>query len=263
MSVNQAQEEPAESAPLTRIDDGANGRTCIDNRIVFFLEKKPGLRLRYFPPSGIEVKASGNRMDLPWRRLSIMRVGDAALATTIPRLVPAVTAVTTRLSVSELFSPDGLTELQRALKPHGINEMREGLHFTATDRRNGGYGEFPETPVKVLKSDKPSGNLEASRYPKLLPPVHDFVEAFVIYQGADKAARAGIRRHSPTFIEIGVETDEEYQKRGYGTAVVAAAANWILSQGAAVYYRVFSTNVPSVRIARRLDFDLTWQQIYA
>lgn len=236
--------------------------TPIDERVRFFMERRMGIDPASFPRGGTAVRLSWRRKDIPWKRLSIVRIGDGAVATTIPRLIRAVAPLSVRLSAAELFSSDGLCELHKALLPHGIKDLREGYHFTAADKRRLEAHACAEPPVKVLENDGPPSN-GLSPYPRLLPPVHHFVAAFAVCRDHRRVARAGIRWHSSDLIEIGVESDEAYRRRGFGTAVVAAAARWVLDQGAVVYYRVFPSNVPSVRIARRLGFDLTWQEIYA
>lgn len=59
------------------------------------------------------------------------------------------------------------------------------------------------------------------------------------------------------------EHDEQYRLGALAASVVAFAARWILQKGAVAYYGVEVDNIPSVRIARRLGYNPTWQTICA
>jgi len=162
-----------------------------------------------------------------------------------------------------VFHSTGVEELRQALFTADAETLREGFHYTLKRENYTPPEKHSIAPAMILDEENP-GTADVS-------PATDgqsfmgqyFIPAFGIYWGGGRVAAAGIHRIFPDLIEIGVETREAHQKKGYGLAVVAAAAEWVLAQGALPYYRAFPTNIGSVKIARRLGFRLTWQNIYA
>ncbi|MBW1836744.1 MAG: GNAT family N-acetyltransferase [Deltaproteobacteria bacterium] len=156
-----------------------------------------------------------------------------------------------------------MDEFRRALFAADAETLREGFHYTLKRENYTPPEKHSIPPVMILDEDTPG----AADKPPLTDPQSSmgqyFTPAFGIYWGGGQVAVAGIHRISPDLIEIGVETIATHQKKGYGLAVVAAAAEWVMAQGALPYYRAFPSNTGSVRIARRLGFKLTWQNIYA
>ena len=235
----------------------------MDARIRFYLERKFELSLRDFPSEGIEIRESTIHRDAPWKRMSIVRIGQSVLATGIPRVVQAIRPVIQDMSVWELFHSTGASELQRALNPSDAATLREGFHYTIKKEQYLRRQALSEMVVKVLESNSPThaarfkaGSQSTSSGPYFQP-------AFAIFQEDKEVALSGIHWISPHLVEIGVETNKAHQHKGYGLALVAAATEWILDQGAVVYYRAFPSNIGSVRIARKLGFELTWQNVYA
>lgn len=57
--------------------------------------------------------------------------------------------------------------------------------------------------------------------------------------------------------DIGILTDSNYRKKGFGKATVNALCAWNIEQGKINQYRCEAENVNSFRIARNLGFELT------
>lgn len=55
--------------------------------------------------------------------------------------------------------------------------------------------------------------------------------------------------------EVGIETLPEYQRRGYGKAVLSATTNAILNIGRIPIYRCSSKNEASIRLARTVGYE--------
>lgn len=55
-------------------------------------------------------------------------------------------------------------------------------------------------------------------------------------------------------LDINVETSEMYRKQGYGSAVTAALANYLLKKGECVCYNCLKSNTASCRTAERAGF---------
>jgi hypothetical protein len=230
---------------------------AMDARIRFYLERKFGLSLNDFPSAGIEIRESTRHRDAPWKRMAIVRIGHGVRATGIPRVIRAIRPVIQDMSVWELFHSTGASELQHALNPSDAETLREGFHYTIKKEQYVRRQSLSEMVTKVLESDSPPHSTHFKSKSQPTPSGPYFQPAFAIFQGDKEVAFSGIHWISPHLIEIGVETSKAYQKKGYGLSV------WILGQGAVVYYRAFPSNMGSVRIARRMGFKLTWQNVYA
>ncbi|MCP4424753.1 MAG: GNAT family N-acetyltransferase [Chloroflexi bacterium] len=67
-------------------------------------------------------------------------------------------------------------------------------------------------------------------------------------------ASAGLNWQSPTFAEISANTVPNRQRQGWGRSVVAAMANYLLSNGRTPLYVVSENNAPSSRLAHSVGF---------
>lgn len=61
-------------------------------------------------------------------------------------------------------------------------------------------------------------------------------------------------REDENVVNIGVETDEEYRRNGYGASNVAALSYYLLDSGMTVEYTVDNENEVSIRLAERIGF---------
>jgi GNAT superfamily N-acetyltransferase len=235
----------------------------MDAEIQFYLERKFGLSFNDFPSEGIEIGESTKHRDTPWKRMSIVRIGHGVLATGIARVIRAIEPVIKDMSVWELFHSTGVAELQRTLSPSDAETLREGFHYSIKKKQYIRRQALSEAVTKVLESDSPLDNTEFNSGSQRTPSNQYFQPAFAIYEEDKEVASSGIHWLSSHLVEIGVETSKAYQKKGYGLLVVASATEWILGQGAVVYYRAYPSNIGSVRIARKMGFKLIWQNIYA
>jgi len=217
------------------------GARDLDERVRLHLERELGFSLDSFPRAGVEVRESPKRSDEEENRLSIIRIGEGALATGIPRVVAAISPVIRSLTVEELFSPLGLAELRRAMAPEDAESL------AMSERR---------PPAEAQQED--------------------FVWAFACRHDDEDAEAAELALFGPRCASIailiwrteglagyGVWTEEAYRGRGYALAVVSAAAQFILEHDAAAMYGAYTTNIPSLRIPRRLGFTYAWQTIWA
>ena len=183
-----------------------------------------------------------------------MRVGGGAVFSGRGEVIQLLRPTVESLTLWELFSAFGLEELRRASEPHGLKPQGGSFHYTLTDaadlREVGGGGVVSCVLPPDFDSDPANFDQE-------------FVAAFCVNVDGSLISTAGIRWKSDRFVEIEVRTDREYRGKGYGLSVVYAATDWILQRGAAAHYAVHPTNTPSIRIVRRLGYELTWQEIYA
>lgn len=73
-------------------------------------------------------------------------------------------------------------------------------------------------------------------------------------------ASAGLNWQSPRFAEVSVSTHVQYRRQGYGRSVVAAMANYILSNGRTPLYSVNEHNHSSILLAQQVGFKNTLNQ---
>ncbi|MBT4504845.1 MAG: GNAT family N-acetyltransferase [Gemmatimonadetes bacterium] len=187
-------------------------------------------------------------------RLLIRRIGSRGVALAAPEIIDVVRATIDCLHTWELFSTLGVAELDRALHRVGHEALGGAIHYTLseTDYASGG----PVTDAcseRLLLSDDPpiDGHFDG-----------DYLDAFAVEEDGKCVSKAQIRWKTKEFIEIAVDTEVGYRGRGYGRAVVAAATDWILDQGAAGHYPVTPDNLPSCRIARSLGYKVGWFEIF-
>ena len=57
--------------------------------------------------------------------------------------------------------------------------------------------------------------------------------------------------------DIGILTDSDYRKKGFGKATVNALCGWNIEQGKINQYRCDAENLRSFRTAKRLGFEVT------
>jgi len=67
-------------------------------------------------------------------------------------------------------------------------------------------------------------------------------------------ASAGLNWQTPHFAELSVNTHPDYRRQGYGRSVVAAMANYLLSNGRTPLYLVADNNTASLEVARQVGF---------
>jgi len=67
-------------------------------------------------------------------------------------------------------------------------------------------------------------------------------------------ASATLNWQSPSFAEIGVNTQPGYRRRGWGRSVVSAMANYLLQNGRTPLYVISQNNEVSARLAERVGF---------
>lgn len=81
---------------------------------------------------------------------------------------------------------------------------------------------------------------------------------FGVYESGQLAGLSSVSDHGHNIYEIGVDARQGSQGRGLGSAVVSAAGNWILEEGAVPFASVAQWNVPSGRNMRRLGMKYVY-----
>ncbi len=81
---------------------------------------------------------------------------------------------------------------------------------------------------------------------------------FGVYENGRLVALSSVSDHGHNIYEIGVDARQGSQGRGLGNAVVSAAGNWILEQGAVPFASAAEWNVPSGRNLRRLGMKYVY-----
>lgn len=253
--------------------------TDLDGRVHLYLQRDLGVSFQSFPRAGIDVRESPKQTDVRGNRLSIVGIGDGALATATPDVAAAISPVLNTLTVAELFSPLGLAELGRAMKPEHAESLAHGMEYALTDPSKFRPADTAHQPVPLRKKDIPQEQFELRMSERRSPAEaeqDDFVWAFACYHddrdavgtelapfGSQCASIAVVIWMSRDVASFGVGTEEAYRGRGYALAAVSAATRFVLEQGAVAIYGSHATNVASLRIPRRLGYQFAWQTIWA
>lgn len=96
-----------------------------------------------------------------------------------------------------------------------------------------------EPIINVLVTETASNN----QYPRFTIRSHD-----------DIAASAGINWQTDYFAEISVNTNPRHRRQGFGRSVVAAAVNYVLTNGRIPLYAVADNNDASLQLAQSIGF---------
>ena len=253
----------------------------MDRRIRSRIESDSGLPIEAFPPEGIALSKSPRRTDEPGNRLLIQRIAssNAVLMTAVPWVLELITSAVGSMSPSEIFSPLGVQELRRAL-PTGVTQTLPetyGCDYVLIDQSLFRPAATRHTPLALGRKDIPPEQIELRISERRKPVADDFVWAFACYHNDPDAPATELAPFGPRCASIaiviwgdgsdiatlGVGTEVGYRGQGFAVAVVSAATEWILNQGAVAWYGAYADNIPSLRIARRLGFQLFSQTIGA
>lgn len=82
----------------------------------------------------------------------------------------------------------------------------------------------------------------------------DHAPVFGYFNNAEILSAAGYEIWGKRIAHIGVVTHSSHRSKGYGKAVVSAAANYALEHGLIAQYRTLESNLPSVAVGRALGF---------
>ncbi len=245
----------------------------MDDRLRAWLEARMGLPLGAFPDDGVAVRVSPARSDEPRNRLEVRQVvGRGVLATGIPRVVEALSACLSAMSAWELFSPPGLAEVRRALNPGDAQSLDHihGLDLALTGHEGFRPARTPHKPVALHKKDIPAEQYALRMGERRPSEKDDFTWAYACYHDDPAAPPTELAAFGPRCASIaiviwegseeiavfGVGTEEAFRGQGYGLAAVSAATQWVLDQGAVACYGAYADNTPSLRLARRLGYQL-------
>ncbi len=252
----------------------------MDDRLRGWLEAKTGLPLRALPRDGVAVRVSPARSDEPRNRLEVRQVvGRGVLVTGIPRVVEALSPCLPALSAWEVFSPLGLAEIRRSLDPgdaRGLDHIH-GLDLALTGLEGFRPVRTRHEPVALHRKDIPAEQFALRMRERRPSEGDDFIWAFACYHDDAPAPATGLAPFGPRCASIaiviwegseevagfGVGTEEAFRGQGYGLAAVSAATQWVLDQGAVACYGAYANNIPSLRLARRLGFQLISRSIGA
>ncbi len=253
----------------------------LDYRIRKRIENDAGFSLETFPDEGVSVRVSDVRADKPKSRLLAQQVAgkNDVLMTGIPRVVRAVSDCAQSMTGWELFSPLGLAEIKRLLPPADAECLDEayGLDFVLAEHEHFRPARSRYEVLALKRKDIPPEQFDLRIAERRPSETEDFIWAFACYHDDSSVPAGELAQFGPRCASVavviwngseeiatfGVGTEEALQAQGYGLAVVSAATEWILDQGAVAWYGAYADNIPSLRIARRLGFSLVHQSFGA
>ena len=178
-----------------------------------------------FSRTGLDLFRPLVTMRLPWGDMS------ASSEVVYNALPPGASVM---MSVPSLYMPliDALFDSQQ----------QSEMAFYALDR---GHHE-PILNVLVSRSNSANG----------LP-------RYVIRKDGVSAASASVNWQSRNFAEIGVETNPQFRRQGYGRSVVAALNEHLLQQGRTPLYAVSAENTASRQLAESVGFiDTGYREMF-
>ncbi len=249
----------------------------LDNTIRRLLQEELGFSLETFPEKGVHVCTSLKRSDQRWNRVKAVRIGDAAVVTCLPSLLDTITLAIQSMTIWELFSPLGEAELRRALGSEVGKELFHGLEYVLSDRSSFRPARTPHTAGALGKDDIPSSQRELRMSERRRPVSDDFLWAFACYLDGENVSASDLAEFGRQCVSIaiviwneghgiatyGLGTHEDYRGQQYALATMTAATEYILRQGGVAHYEAAVTNIPSLRIPRRLGFSFAWEEMRA
>ena len=148
--------------------------------------------------------------------------------------------------------------LRRAMVPGRPYDLIAPLDLTKALER---FLEMPEPTVnRIYRVDAVRFHLEqAAEINVLVQETHgpDGWPRWEIRSGGKVAAAAGTNWRSPFCAELYVYTRPEFQRRGWGRAVVQAATAGLLREGLLPLYMVEEANLPSILLAEAAGYTDT------
>ena len=184
--------------------------------------------------------------------LFAVRAGELVAVAARPEWVNGVRAVVEELHPDLLFSVVGTYELSRVTLPDDVAVWGPIPGYVA-DR----------TTWKPVGDDRPTrltpeevGEIDWSLFWHSGGPYS--LAHFGIYQDGRLIALSSLSDHGHNIWEIGVDVVPDLKARGLGTAVVGAAGDFGLAEGAVLYASAALWNVPSGRSLRRMGMRYTY-----
>jgi len=252
----------------------------MDDRIREFIEKDSGLPFQAWPDEGIQVCVSEARTDKPKNRLLVQRVigKNGVLITGIPRIVKAMKSYAESMTGYELFSPLGIAEIKRSLSQEDTVSLEEhyGFQYFLTDLECFRPVKSQHKVIALKKNDIPSVQYDLRMGERRSFETEDFIWAFACYHKGENVPSTMLREYGSKCVSVAViiwreddiahialGTEESFRGQGYALAAASTAVQWVLDQGAIVWQGVYSDNIPSIRIARRLGFTLVYSSFGA
>ena len=184
------------------------------------------------------------------------RADGASVIVATPELREAIRPAMRALSPDMLFSPFGVYELARRTLPLGVTTWGPSFYLFG-DRES----VAPADDSRVARVG--AEELAAVDYGTFWHCSPDAVAGFMARERGEPAALATVTDSGAGVMEIGMETHPNAQGRGLGRAVVAAAADWIVSQGRVAHATVGTFNVPSARTLRGVGLRYAYMSLEA
>ncbi|MDP6666231.1 MAG: GNAT family N-acetyltransferase [Dehalococcoidia bacterium] len=154
-----------------------------------------------------------------------------------------------------LFSVAGTYELSRVTLPDGVAVWGPVPCYVADEST-----WRPVDDARSVKLSEPQlAEVDFEMFWHAAGP--EGLAHFGVYEDGRLMALASASDKGHSIYEIGVEARQGAQGRGLGTAVVSAAGDWILEQGAVPFASAATWNVPSGRNLRRLGMRYVYSAL--
>jgi hypothetical protein len=154
-----------------------------------------------------------------------------------------------------LFSVTGSYELSRVTLPDGVAVWGPVPCFVANEET---WKPVDDTRVVKLTQDQ-RDEIDWKVFWHSGGP--DSIAHWGIYEAERLIALSSASDKGHNIYEIGVDATQGSQAKGLGSAVVSAAGNWILEQGATPFASAADWNIPSGRNLRNLGLQYTYSAL--
>jgi GNAT superfamily N-acetyltransferase len=217
---------------------------AMDYRIIQSIEAWLGCSIDDKYNGKIHLLSTPSRSDLPYNRLVINRIvgENAIIATCIPRLVDKLASFLGSITEWELFSDYGMASLGNHMSNEDAQYLGQGFSYAKFQTDN----SVEEGLDCIVRKTNENGVVLGFVY---------------ILNDLEVSSVELVRRDSSDTIFINVETKEEYRGKGFGTAVVKVATDWLLTNGFVPRYGAEVRNTVSISIARKLQYNLVSHHI--
>ncbi|MCH7739980.1 MAG: GNAT family N-acetyltransferase [Chloroflexi bacterium] len=208
-----------------------------------WIEQQFGFALRDAVTDGPVVAPLAESAQHP---LFAIRAGSIVAVAAREEWVGAIRSIVEDLHPDLLFSVVGTYELSRVTLPDDVSVWGPVPCYVA-DR----------TTWKSVDDDRPArlspeqvGEIDWSLFWHCGGP--NSLAHFGIYEDSRLIALSSLSDHGHNIWEIGVDVAPDLKARGLGTAVVGAAGDFALAEGAVLYASAALWNIPSGRSLRRM-----------
>jgi GNAT superfamily N-acetyltransferase len=213
-----------------------------------------------------EAKELPGRRRFPFRQkaFGVATMGRGILISCSLERMGWVDANLSRLNRDDFFCPDTIKLMNDYVKPDGQYLAGPDIkHICAKNL----FRPFPPpegVQIEIVEDIKEIRKYLGPQFPNNLSYSNNpIMVAAVAKVNGEIAGLSSATADTDTMWQIGVDTLEQFRKRGIGKAAVSAVTEYLLEHGAIPYYSTFEENIASRALAAALGYKAAWVELYA